>query len=227
LTAQCSSIYQKRVLGQEIELISEVSNEKTCQNPKSINNAPVKRQVASTSCLFLCLAGNGSTFNRRCKVSKLNCFSEANHLAYLQDWMREMAHLECDRIARQKKIRNVTLAAIGLILLLVLAFAGCRKEAFASETWKITAYCPCSQCCGKSNGITASGKKAHYGYVACNWLPFGSKVRIAGLGEFIVMDRGAKSQFGSKNNHIKHLDIFMNSHKEALNFGLQYREVSI
>jgi len=96
---------------------------------------------------------------------------------------------------------------------------------FAGEIWKITAYCSCTKCCGKSDGITASGKKAKYGYVACNWLPFGKVVAIKGLGEFVVMDRGAKSQFGSPANHIKHLDIWFPTHKQAKQFGVQYREV--
>ena len=94
-------------------------------------------------------------------------------------------------------------------------------------TFKLTAYCACQRCCGKTDAITASGYKAQYGFVACNWLPFGTKVKIEGLGTFIVMDRGAKSLFGSKNNHIKHLDIYMPTHREARNFGVKYAEVEV
>lgn len=116
-------------------------------------------------------------------------------------------------------------AVILILILVIYAFVHAAPTPLA--TWKLTAYCACVKCCGKSDAITASGYKAKYGYVACNWLPFGTKVRIAGLGEFIVMDRGAKSLFGSKNNHIKHLDIYMASHKEARRFGVKYAEVEV
>ena len=83
-------------------------------------------------------------------------------------------------------------------------------------------------CCGKySDGITASGKKAAVGMVACNWLPFGTHVYIEGLGEYVVQDRGARKYFGSKSNHIKHLDVYMDDHEDAKRFGVQWREVTI
>lgn len=99
-------------------------------------------------------------------------------------------------------------------------------------TFKATAYCSCPKCCGKSDGITASGKRAHNGTIACNWLPFGTKLIIAPRGcnsqEMAfkhypigtVLDRGAKSQFGSKHNHIKHIDLWMSNHAEALKYGV-------
>jgi len=95
------------------------------------------------------------------------------------------------------------------------------------EVWKITAYDACKKCCGKTDGITASGKLAKAGYVACNWLPFGTKVEIEGMGTYLVQDRGAKSQFGSKKNHIKHLDVYMATHQEAKKFGVKWKEVTI
>ncbi|WP_371079079.1 3D domain-containing protein, partial [Salmonella enterica] len=59
---------------------------------------------------------------------------------------------------------------------------------------EVTAYCPCKRCCGKwSGGPTASGKMPKQGVtVACNWLPFGTRVSIEGLGERIVQDRMSK-----------------------------------
>ena len=101
-----------------------------------------------------------------------------------------------------------------------------------ADVWRITAYDACEKCCGKKEnhpayGITASGKKAIVGYVACNWLPFGTKVEIEGMGVYLVQDRGAKSLFGSKTNRIKHLDVYFETHKEARKFGNQYREVTI
>ena len=116
--------------------------------------------------------------------------------------------------------RNITLFTFLIVLFVCL-------NALCSELWLITAYCPCVKCCGKSDNITASGKLGRYGYVACNWLKFGTEVNIDGLGVFKVQDRGAKSLFGSRDNHIKHLDVYFSNHKEALKFGRQYREVKI
>ena len=106
------------------------------------------------------------------------------------------------------------------------------KTAFA-ENWKITAYCACIKCCGKSDAITASGKKASPNHtVALNWLPFGTKVLI-GNRQYVVEDRGAESLFGTyyhrkgQKNEIKHIDIFMDSHSTARAFGVRYQEVKV
>lgn len=87
-----------------------------------------------------------------------------------------------------------------------------------------SSYCFCSKCCGKTTGITASGTKATAGRtVAMNSsYPFGTKVliktssgKILNNGNpYIVEDRGG----AIKGNKI---DIFQNSHQEALNFGRQ------
>lgn len=85
--------------------------------------------------------------------------------------------------------------------------------------YTLTAYCACVRCCGKSNGITASGTKATQGRtVACNFLPFGSEI-IINDHTYIVEDRG--SQVTLKNK----IDIYFDSHEEALKFGKQKAEV--
>jgi len=99
------------------------------------------------------------------------------------------------------------------------------------ETWVATGYCPCQQCCGKAPsdplyGITASGKKAQIGMVACNWLPFGTVMRIDGV-KYTVQDRGAKSIFGSKDNHKKRVDIYFENHIQALMYGKRKVTVEI
>lgn len=77
-----------------------------------------------------------------------------------------------------------------------------------------TAYCPCAQCCGKTNGITASGTKATAGRTVAmsSSYSFGTKVEIQGLGTYVVEDRGGAIQ----SNRI---DIYFDTHQEALNFG--------
>ena len=116
-----------------------------------------------------------------------------------------------------------------ILVLLFTFICGVTHAADVPETkWKITAYCACKKCCGPlAKGITASQKKVKSGMVACNWLKFGTRVNIIGLGIFTVEDRGAKSLFGDKNNHIKHIDVYLPDHSAAVNFGIKWKEVQI
>ena len=83
-------------------------------------------------------------------------------------------------------------------------------------TYKLTAYCACSKCCGKSDGITASGVKAKAGRtVAVKNLSFGTQLMINGE-IYTVEDRGVGSGV---------VDIFFDSHSEALDFGVKYAKV--
>lgn len=88
--------------------------------------------------------------------------------------------------------------------------------------FKLTAYCACSKCCGKSDGITASGTKAKQGRTIAvdpKLIPYGTKVVINGR-TYVAEDCGGSI----KQNRI---DVFFNNHKDALNFGIQYAEVFI
>lgn len=88
--------------------------------------------------------------------------------------------------------------------------------------FKLTAYCACSKCCGKSDGITASGTKAKQGRTIAvdpKQIPYGTKVVINGH-TYVAEDCGGSI----KQNRI---DVFFNSHKDALNFGIQHAEVFI
>ena len=88
-------------------------------------------------------------------------------------------------------------------------------------TYKITAYCPCSKCCGKSTGRTASGTKATAGrtVAASSKFAFGTKLNIGGH-IYTVEDRG-----GAVNGN--KIDIFVNTHSEALQWGVRYMTVSV
>lgn len=87
--------------------------------------------------------------------------------------------------------------------------------------YKITAYCPCSKCCGKTNGRTASGTTATAGrtVAASGKFAFGTKLNIGGH-VYTVEDRGGAIN-GNK------IDIFVNSHAEALAWGVRYLNVSV
>ena len=87
--------------------------------------------------------------------------------------------------------------------------------------YKITAYCPCAKCCGKTNGRTASGTKATAGrtVAASSKFAFGTKLNIGGH-IYTVEDRGGAIN-GNK------IDIFVNSHAEALQWGVRYLNVNV
>jgi 3D (Asp-Asp-Asp) domain-containing protein len=81
--------------------------------------------------------------------------------------------------------------------------------------YTLTAYCPCRRC-SSGTGITATGKKAkaeHTIAADTKVLPYGTKILIDNI-EYTVEDCGS----GVRG---KHIDIFFNSHSEALAFGKQ------
>ncbi|MBQ2937394.1 MAG: G5 domain-containing protein [Clostridia bacterium] len=90
-----------------------------------------------------------------------------------------------------------------------------------AQRYKVTAYCPCAKCCGKSNGITAAGTRATAGrtVAASSKFSFGTKLNINGH-VYTVEDRGGAIS-GNK------IDIFVNSHAEALAWGVRYLPVSV
>ena len=95
----------------------------------------------------------------------------------------------------------------------------CSTETYLGE-WTVTAYCSCPICCGEySSGYTASGTLATaYHTAACNVLPFGSQVEIDGI-VYTIEDTGY-SPYGDS-----WIDIYFDSHEEALAYGMRTREV--
>ena len=92
------------------------------------------------------------------------------------------------------------------------------------QTFRVTAYCPCSKCCGKwSDGITASGHIIKTGdkFVAAPpGYSFGTMVEIPGYGKVPVLDRGGAIK-GNK------LDVYFDTHQEALVWGIKNLKVKI
>lgn len=83
------------------------------------------------------------------------------------------------------------------------------------EDWTLTAYCACEKCCGKWSKYkkTASGTTPEEGRtVACVSLEFGTIININGE-DYIVEDTGKLSD--------TQIDIYFESHQEALIFGRQ------
>ena len=82
----------------------------------------------------------------------------------------------------------------------------------------ITAYCPCSECCGRwADGLTATGMPAGPGIVAVDpeVIPLGSTVIIDGL-KYLAADVGVSG---------KHVDIAVSSHEQAVELGVRSEKV--
>lgn len=86
----------------------------------------------------------------------------------------------------------------------------------------VSFYCPYTCCCGDyADGYTASGTIATQGRTcaAPAEIPFGTVIHIDGLGDYIVEDRGGAI---IKNGNTYCIDIYMDSHEEALKMGRIY-----
>lgn len=87
--------------------------------------------------------------------------------------------------------------------------------------FKITAYCPCSACCGDwADGLTYTETVATESRTIAvdpEVIPLGSTVEINGA-EYIAEDIGG----AIKDNRI---DVFFNSHQDALEWGVQYHDI--
>lgn len=84
------------------------------------------------------------------------------------------------------------------------------------------AYDACTACCGKSDGITKSGKVAKAGRTIAvdpSVIPLGSIVEIDGV-QYTAEDTGG-------NIKGKVIDIYFDTHAEALDYGKQSHSVKI
>ena len=152
---------------------------------------------------------------------------------------------------RLEKIVNLIFVIFVLFLMLLVGIAGALKDAWTTEeiptdannttvaevkeenplqylgNFKLTAYCSCFECCEKrpteaDYGITATGTKATQGRTIAvdnSVIPYGTKVIIDEY-EYTAEDTGGAIKG-------KHIDIYFDSHEEALNFGVKYKDVYI
>ncbi len=129
------------------------------------------------------------------------------------------------------------------LVLLTLFFTGCHGSVFQVH-WgsregghfdvrvkeyemRVTAYCPCQKCCGKSSDRkTASGHKIKRGdtFVAADKrYPFGTEIIVPGYNNskpVKVLDRG----YAIRGNRI---DVFFDSHQKARKWGVKYLPVKV
>jgi 3D (Asp-Asp-Asp) domain-containing protein len=93
----------------------------------------------------------------------------------------------------------------------------------------VTAYCACKKCCGShAKGVTASGRPISYNgghFIAADTsiLPYGSRVIVPGYNDdnpVEVIDRGGAIKGA-------HIDIFMPTHEQAVEWGKKRLEITI
>lgn len=102
-----------------------------------------------------------------------------------------------------------------------------EPEPVSLGVYTITAYCPCERCCGKSPddplyGITATGTTATEGRTIAvdpDVIAYGTVVYIDGQA-YVAEDCGG----GIRGNQI---DLFFDSHEDAVQWGVQEREVFV
>lgn len=145
-------------------------------------------------------------------------------------------------------IHKLKICGLSAILLALVFGSGCaslrppRGVKPIEKKMLITAYCKCQSCCGwerswfggpvyssgpqkgkrKKVGITASGTRAKKGTIAADLslYPYNTIMYIQDYGYGRVEDCGS----GVKGNHI---ELFFSSHKKALKWGKQTRNVKI
>ena len=80
----------------------------------------------------------------------------------------------------------------------------------------VTAYCPCEKCCGKADGITATGTHATAGRTIAvdpELIPYGTEVVISGE-KYIAEDCGEAIKG-------RRIDVYFDSHAEAEAYGVK------
>ena len=117
--------------------------------------------------------------------------------------------------------RNITSRSGSTVAKTATTTASTGTPTGPTRIFKVTAYCSCAKCCGKVTGRTASGSHAVAGktVAASGQFAFGTKLNINGQ-EYTVEDRGGAIQ-GNR------IDIYMNSHAEAVAWGVKYLPVQV
>lgn len=87
-----------------------------------------------------------------------------------------------------------------------------------TRTMNISWYCACVKCCGKSNGITSSGRHVKEGVTMASTLPPGTWVYIDTVGWRRDDDNGVGDG---------HIDVYVDSHERALQLGRRHLRVYI
>ena len=131
--------------------------------------------------------------------------------------------LWCELLAKEAEAaKAVTLPQVEAIVPQTRQQEAAQEAPQTQErVFTITAYCPCKKCCGAyANGYTATGAKATQGVtVAADpaVLPMGTEIQIDGHTYTVQATSGA-----IKGNR---LDLYFDSHEDALQWGVQEKMV--
>ena len=87
------------------------------------------------------------------------------------------------------------------------------------EDVALTAYCPCVSCCGKSDGITATGAQAQQG------VTIAVDPDVIPLGAWVEIDSNLYHAEDTGNFSGNVIDVYFDSHEDAWNFGRQVANV--
>lgn len=149
------------------------------------------------------------------------------HLIFGIEGAEQVKAYENEIFLLEMEISSVTRTNILWEYLLFSPRPDYEVEAKSKEThlgeFEITYYCSCTKCCGKTDGITASGTLAIEGQtVAADWavLEPGTEIYIEGIGYRTVEDKGGAIQ-GNR------IDVYMDSHAAALEAGRHMTDVWI
>ena len=139
----------------------------------------------------------------------------------------KIAPAAVEKVAAPELMHDVVVAPESIVPVQITpALAPASK--FRTIEMEVTAYCPCTKCCGpNAQGLTASGKSIQFNdgqFVAADKrFAFGTKLIIPGYaaGKIVeVQDRGGAIK-GNK------LDVYFHTHAEALKWGRQKLTVTV
>ena len=210
--------------GNEPTKIAEISEEELNNNVEQIaeNYSNIIEEIITVQeeipfeTITKDVSNGGNTTNRVIQAGK----NGIREVTYKVKYKNEV---EIERIEISSKIIKEPVNKIVQIQTKVTSRAYSRTgvTTASSGRYKVTAYCACVRCCGKTNGITASGTKAtaNRTIAAPSSFAFGTQVVINGQ-TYTVEDRGGAIQ-GNR------IDVYMNSHSEALAWGVRYLDVEV
>lgn len=99
------------------------------------------------------------------------------------------------------------------------------------DVWAIvTAYCPCTRCCGRNaRGRTSIGNTAWLPGIAAdpNAVSYGTRVEIPEYGTYLIDDTGGAMRRNWRVRGQLHLDVRLKYHYEARSWGKKLMKVKI
>lgn len=212
-------------VGQEPTKIAQLSEEELDNNIEELaqNYSNITEEIVTVQeeipfeTITKDVSSGSDTTNKVIQAGK-NGIKEVTYKVKYKD------EVEIERIELSSKIIKEPVNKIVQIQTKVTSRSSARGAAVttaSSGRYKVTAYCSCSKCCGKTNGITASGRRAtaNHTVAAPSTFAFGTQLVINGK-TYTVEDRGGAIQ-GNR------IDIYMNSHSQALAWGVRYLDVDV